>query len=75
MTLQRFDYLGTGCFPPEPFRFAGRSFTGSAVLGLRRTYGECRLRNACVALDTLPYDENLRAIANWCHEDDNAALY
>ena len=75
MTLQRFDYLSTGCFPPEPFRFAGRSFAGSAVLGLRRTYGEHRLRNACLALDTLPYDENLKAIANWCHEDDNAALY
>ena len=71
MTLQRFDYLGTGCFPPEPFRFAGRSFTGNAVLGLRRAYGECRLRNACLALDTLPYDDNLRAISEWCHEDDN----
>jgi hypothetical protein len=75
MTAQRFDYLGTGCFPPEPFRLAGRSFTGSAVLGLRRAYGECRLRNACLALDTLPYDDNLKAIANWCHEDDNAALF
>ena len=75
MTLQRFDYLGTGCFPPEPFRFAGRSFTGSAVLGLRRAYGECRLRNACLALDTLPYSENLVEITRWCHEDDNAALY
>jgi hypothetical protein len=75
MTLQRFDYLGTGCWPSDPFRFAGRSFSGSAVLGLRRTYGECRLRNACIALDTLPYDENLRAIADWCHEDDNAAIY
>ena len=53
MTLQRFDYLGTGCFPPEPFRFAGR------------------LRNACLALDTLPYDDSLKAIANWCYEDDN----
>ena len=71
MTLQRFDYLGFGCFPPEPFRFAGRSFTSSAVLGLRRAYGEHRLRNACLALDTLPYDDNLKAIANWCHEDDN----
>ena len=75
MTLQRFDYLGTGCFPPEPFRFAGRSFTSSAVLGLRRAYGEHRLRNACLALDTLPYDDNLRAISEWCHEDDNAALF
>jgi len=71
MTAQRFDYLGTGCFPPEPFRFAGRSFTGSAVLALRRTYGECRLRNACIALDALPYCENLSEIARWCHEDDN----
>lgn len=71
MTLQRFDYLGTGCFPPEPFRFAGRSFTGSAVLGLRRSYGADRLFNACVALDVLPYNDNLKAIAAWCHEDDN----
>lgn len=71
MTLQRFDYLGTGCFPPEPFRFAGRRFTGSAVLGLRRVYGADRLFNACVALDVLPYDDNLKAIAAWCHEDDN----
>jgi hypothetical protein len=71
MTLQRFDYLSTGCFPPEPFRFAGRSFTGSAVLGLRRAYGEHRLRNACLALDALPYDDNLRAISEWCHKDDN----
>jgi hypothetical protein len=63
--------MAWGALSPEPFRFAGRSFTGSAVLGLRRTYGECRLRNACLALDTLPYDDNLKAIANWCHEDDN----
>ena len=75
MTAQRFDYLATGCWPSDPFRFAGRSFTGSAVLGLRRTYGEFRLRNACIALDALPYDENLRAIAQWCYEDDNAAIY
>ena len=71
MTLQRFDYLSTGCFPPEPFRFAGRSFTSSAVLGLRRAYGEHRLRNACLALDALPYDDSLRAISERCHEDDN----
>ena len=71
MTLQRFDYLSTGCFPPEPFRFAGRSFTGSAVLGLRRTYGADRLRNACIALDVLPCDDQLTQIALWCHEDDN----
>jgi hypothetical protein len=25
--------MAWGAFPPEPFRFAGRSFTGSAVLG------------------------------------------
>ena len=75
MTAQRFDYLSTGCFPPEPFRFAGRSFGGSAVLGLRRAYGECRLRNACIALDVLPCDDHLSQIALWCHEDDNAALY
>ena len=71
MTAQRFDYLSTGCFPPEPFRFAGRSFTGSAVLALRRAYGPDRLRNACLALDTLPYDDSLKAIATWCHEDDH----
>ena len=71
MTLQRFDYLSSGCWPPEPFRFAGRRFTGEAVLALRRAYSEPRLRNACVALDLLPYDENLREIAQWCHEDDN----
>lgn len=65
MTAQRFDYLATGCFPAEPFRFAGRSFTGGAD----------RLRNACIALDTLPYDDNLKTIAAWCHEDDNAAIY
>ena len=69
--MQRFDYLSTGCFPPEPFRLAGRTFTGSAVLGLRQTYGADRLRNACLALDTLPYDDNLRTISDWCHEDDN----
>jgi hypothetical protein len=63
--------MAWGAFPPEPFRFAGRSFTGSAVLGLRRAYGEHRLRNACLALDALPYDDNLRAISKWCHEDDN----
>ena len=69
--MQRFDYLSTGCFPPEPFRFAGRSFTGGAVQALCRTYGDFRVRNACIALDTLPYDDNLRDIADWCHEDDN----
>jgi hypothetical protein len=63
--------MAWGAFPPEPFRFAGRSFTGSAVLALRRAYGPDRLRNACLALDTLPYDDSLKAIANWCHEDDN----
>ena len=71
MTLQRFDYLGTGCFPPEPFRLAGRSFAGEAVLALRRTYSEPRLRNACIALDLLPYNENLVEIARYCNEDDN----
>lgn len=73
--MTRHDYLATGCFPPEPFRLAGRSFTGSAVLGLRRAYGHDRLRHACLELDLLPYDDNLKAIAAWCHEDDNAAIY
>jgi hypothetical protein len=44
---------------------------GIKGLGLRRAYGEHRLRNACLALDALPYDDNLRAISKWCHEDDN----
>jgi hypothetical protein len=74
-TQERADWedarMAWGHIAPEPFRLAGRRFAGGAVLSLRREYGECRLRNACIALDALPYDENLQEIAIWCHEDDN----
>ena len=75
MTAQRFDYLSTGCFPPEPFRFAGRRFDDPALLALCRVYGRDRVRNACIELDVLPYADTLKEILHWCHEDDNAAIY
>jgi hypothetical protein len=68
--MPKHDYIATGILPPEPFRIAGRSFVGEAVMALCRTFGRCRLFNACMALDLLPYDEHLVELTQWCHHDD-----